>query len=64
MLYDRHLMQPLFRLEIGRPGSSFAVEIARTIGLPREVIDKATEIVGSYHIDMDKYLQDIVRDKL
>ncbi len=63
MLYDRHLMQPLFRLEIGRPGSSFAVEIARTIGLPREVIDKATEIVGSDHIDMDKYLQDIVRDK-
>ncbi|HOH24863.1 MAG TPA: endonuclease MutS2, partial [Bacteroidales bacterium] len=57
MLYDRHLMQPLFRLEIGRPGSSFAVEIARTIGLPREVIDKATEIVGSDHIDMDKYLQ-------
>lgn len=63
MLYDRHHMQPLFRLETGRPGSSFAVEIARTIGLPQEVIDKATELVGSDYIDMDKYLQDVVRDK-
>ncbi len=63
MLYDRHHMQPLFRLETGRPGSSFAVEIARTIGLPREVIDKAGELVGSDYIDMDKYLQDVVRDK-
>ena len=35
MLYDRHLMQPLFKLSIGNPGSSFAVEIARKIGLPR-----------------------------
>ncbi|MFA7359083.1 MAG: Smr/MutS family protein, partial [Bacteroidales bacterium] len=44
-------------------GSSFAVEIARSIGLPQEVIDKATELVGSDYIDMDKYLQDVVRDK-
>ena len=34
MLYDRHLMQPMFKLSIGNPGSSFAVEIARKIGLP------------------------------
>ena len=63
MLYDRHLMQPLFKLSIGRPGSSFAVEIARTIGLPEEVIAEASEKVGSDYIDMDKYLQDIIRDK-
>ncbi|MGL4293191.1 MAG: endonuclease MutS2, partial [Bacteroidales bacterium] len=63
MLYDRHLMQPLFKLSIGNPGSSFAIEIARKIGLPEEVIAEATEIVGSDYIDMDKYLQDIVRDK-
>ena len=63
MLYDRHLMQPLFRLSIGRPGSSFAVEIARKIGLPDDVIAEASEKVGSDYIDMDKYLQDIVRDK-
>lgn len=63
MLYDRHHMQPLFRLSVGNPGSSFAVEIARKIGLPEDVIAEASEIVGSDYIDMDKYLQDIVRDK-
>ena len=63
MLYDRHLMQPLFKLSIGNPGSSFAIEIARKIGLPEEVIASASEKVGSAYIDMDKYLQDIVRDK-
>ncbi len=63
MLYDRHLMQPLFKLSIGRPGSSFAIEIARKTGLPEEVIAEASEKVGSNYIDMDKYLQDIVRDK-
>ena len=63
MLYDRHLMQPLFKLAIGNPGSSFAVEIARKIGLPEDVIADASSVVGSDYINMDKYLQDIVRDK-
>ncbi|WP_277122545.1 Smr/MutS family protein [Bacteroides ndongoniae] len=63
MLYDRHLMQALFQLQIGNPGSSFAVEIARKIGLPEDVIADASEIVGSEYIQSDKYLQDIVRDK-
>ena len=63
MLYDRHEMRPLFQLQIGNPGSSFAVEIARKIGLPEEVIADASEIVGSEYIQSDKYLQDIVRDK-
>ena len=63
MLYDRHLMQAPFQLQIGNPGSSFAVEIARKIGLPEDVIADASEIVGSEYINADKYLQDIVRDK-
>ncbi len=63
MLYDRHLMEPLFTLSIGNPGSSFAVEIARKIGLPEEVIAHASEKVGGDYINMDKYLQDIARDK-
>ena len=63
MLYDRHLMQPLFKLAIGNPGSSFAIEIARKIGLPEDVIAEASEKVGQDYINMDKYLQDIVRDK-
>ena len=63
MLYDRHEMRPLFRLSIGRPGSSFAIEIARKIGLPEEVISEVRETVGADYIDMDKYLQDVIRDK-
>ncbi|MDE7144727.1 MAG: Smr/MutS family protein [Duncaniella sp.] len=63
MLYDRHLMQPMFRLSIGSPGSSFAVEIARKTGLPSEIIAKAEEIVGSDYINLDNYLLDITRDK-
>ena len=63
MLYDRHHMQALFQLQIGNPGSSFAVEIARKIGIPEDVIADASEIVGSEYINADKYLQDIVRDK-
>ncbi|MCM1331880.1 MAG: Smr/MutS family protein [Bacteroides sp.] len=63
MLYDRHLMQPMFKLSIGNPGSSFAVEIARKIGLPEGIISDAEEIVGSDYINMDKYLLDIARDK-
>ena len=63
MLYDRHEMRALFQLQIGQPGSSFAIEIARKIGLPEEVINEASDIVGRDYIQSDKYLQDIVRDK-
>lgn len=63
MLYDRHLMQPLFKLSIGSPGSSFALEIARKIGLPESILDRAGEIVGSDYINIDRYLLDIARDK-
>lgn len=63
MLYDRQQMAPLYQLQIGNPGSSFAIEIARKIGIPEEVIADASEIVGKDYINSDKYLQDIVRDK-
>ena len=63
MLYDRREMRPLFRLEVGRPGSSFAIEIAHKIGLPMDVIDEAKRLVGTDYVNMDKYLQDISRDK-
>lgn len=64
MLYDRGEMRPLFRLQIGSPGSSFAVDIARKIGIPNDVIQQASDIVGKDYILSDKYLQDIVRDKI
>ncbi len=63
MLYDRQHLQPLFQLSIGNPGSSFAIEIARKIGLPEDLIAEAADKVGAEHLDYDKHLQDIVRDK-
>ncbi|MBN1926911.1 MAG: Smr/MutS family protein [Prolixibacteraceae bacterium] len=63
MLYDSNGMRPLFKLQIGKPGSSFAFEIARNIGLSEEILRKATEKLGQEHIDYDKHLREIVRDK-
>lgn len=63
MLYDRGQLRPLFQLSIGQAGSSFAIEIARQIGLPDSIIRRAMDIVGEEHIDYDKQLQDIARDK-
>ena len=63
MLYDRLEMRALFQLQIGQPGSSFAIEIARKTGLPEEVICDASEMVGTAYIQSEKYLQDIIRDK-
>ncbi|MCF0198603.1 MAG: endonuclease MutS2, partial [Bacteroidaceae bacterium] len=63
MLYDRQQMRALFQLQMGNPGSSFAIEIARKIGLPEDVIADASAIVGKDYINADKYLLDIVRDK-
>ena len=63
MLFDNHFMQPLFKLDIGQPGSSFAFEIARKIGLSEEVLLKAQESVGQEHIDFDRHLKDVLRDK-
>lgn len=63
MLYDRQKMAALFQLQIGNPGSSFAVEIARKIGIPEDVIADATELVGREYVNADKYLLDITRDK-
>lgn len=63
MLYDRQQFKPTFQLEIGSPGSSYAIEIAQKIGLPKGVIDNAKEIAGSEYIDTERYLAEINRDK-
>ncbi len=63
MAFDNHLMQPLFQLQIGKPGSSFAFEIARKIGLPEEILNNASEKAGVKNINYDKHLKDIARDK-
>lgn len=63
MLYDSHHMMPLFELQIGKPGSSFAFEIAKKIGLPKEVLEEAAGKIGEGHINYDKHLKEIARDK-
>ena len=63
MAFDNHLMQPLFQLNMGKPGSSFAFEIARKIGLPEEILNEASGRAGVKNINYDRHLKDIARDK-
>ncbi|MDR0711541.1 MAG: Smr/MutS family protein [Prevotellaceae bacterium] len=63
MLFDVQKIEPLFRLEYGTPGSSFAFEIAKKIGLPDEVIDRARALLGDKHADFDRSLRSIARDR-
>jgi len=63
MLYDSHQMKPLYKLSMGKPGSSFAFEIARKIGLPEEILKNAADKLGQDHVDFEKHLKDLIRDK-
>ena len=63
MAFDNHIMQPLFQLSIGKPGSSFAFEIAKRIGLPEKILDGASDRAGVKNINYDRHLKDIARDK-
>jgi DNA mismatch repair protein MutS2 len=64
MLYDTRHMKPLFVLKTGRPGSSFAFEIATNISFPKGVLDRAGEKVGHGKLDFDKQMQDLEAEKL
>lgn len=63
MLYDTDAMNPLYKLEIGRPGSSFAIEIARNIGMSSDIIKKAENILGSDKIDLDNLINTLENEK-
>ena len=63
MAFDNQLMQPLFRLDQGKPGSSFAFEIAKKIGLPQEILNDAATRAGEGNVDFDRNLREIARDK-
>jgi len=63
MAFDSQLMQPLFRLDQGKPGSSFAFEIAKKIGLPQEILTDAATRAGEGNVDFDRNLREIARDK-
>lgn len=63
MLFDTRNMQPLYRLSIGHPGSSFAFEIAQNIGFPADILKAASEKVGSEMLNFEHQLQQIELDK-
>jgi len=63
MLFDLKKLQPLYKLKLGKPGSSFTFEIADKIGLSKEIIEKASEKVGKKQLDFDKQLQQLEVEK-
>ncbi len=63
MLFDTDAMRPLYRLAIGHPGSSFAFEIAESIGFPKDVLDKAGDLVGREQLNFEHQLQQLELDK-
>ena len=63
MLFDVQNIRPLFRLEMGEPGSSFAIEIARKIGLPESIIHSASEKVGSDIMSLERQLREVARNR-
>jgi DNA mismatch repair protein MutS2 len=64
MLFDTEKMQPLYILKTGKPGSSFAFEIANKIGFPEDVLNRAKKKSGGKHLVFDKQLQQLETDKL
>ncbi len=64
MLFDSKEMRPLFKLQIGKPGSSFTFEIARKIGFPKYVLEKAKKKVGHKAVHFDQQLQQLELEKL
>jgi len=63
MLFDTKYMQPTYILVIGKPGSSFAFEIAKKTGFPKHILDNATKITGEQHIRFEQQLQQLEIDK-
>jgi DNA mismatch repair protein MutS2 len=63
MLFDVGRIEPLFKFEIGKPGSSFAFEIARKIGLPEGLLKIAENKAGKDYMSSEKFLKEISRDK-
>ena len=63
MLFDVQKIQPLFRLEIGLPGNSFAFELARKIGLPESIVHGAEERAGKDYVAVERNLRKIARNK-
>lgn len=63
MRYDAELLEPMYELEIGKPGSSFAIEIAYKIGLPKAIIDKSKQRIGNQQVNFEKLLKELEIEK-
>lgn len=59
MRYDAEHLEPMYELEIGKPGSSFAIEIAYKIGLPKAIIDKSKQKIGNQQVSFEKLLKEL-----
>ncbi|WP_339698901.1 Smr/MutS family protein [Algoriphagus aquimarinus] len=63
MRYDVDKLEPLYQLEIGKPGSSFALEIASKIGIPKEILKYAKEQIGEERVRYDRLLTQVENEK-
>ncbi len=63
MLFDSKNLKPLFLLETGKPGSSYAFEISQSIGLPKHIIKKAEKLTGTKQVQLERHLNQIESDK-
>ena len=63
MLFDGAAIKPLFQLQQGMPGNSFAFELARKMGLPSDVVKDAEERAGSEFVNIERNLRQIARSR-
>ena len=63
MLFDGAAIKPLFKLEQGMPGSSFAFELAHKMGLPEVIIKDAEERAGADYVNIERNLRKIARNR-
>ena len=63
MQFDAAKIQPLFKLDIGMPGNSFAFELARKMGLPENIVKDAEARAGEEFVGMERNLRKIVRNR-
>lgn len=65
MLYDLQKLEPKFILELDKPGSSFAIEVATKVGIPESIIQRVRKInQWKQHIDLDELLAENEKHKL
>lgn len=63
MQFDAKNIAPLFKLEMGLPGNSFAFELARKMGLPEEIIKDAENRAGEEFVGIERNLRKIARNR-